>query len=447
MPRLLSKAGAKLERSHIKIQGRTLSKANILFFMAGALLILAPTSSAGLRDIRTDKLPRDVRISEAYSNALKVESMTREWHDVWRFSTPKEEVAALLKTNLAKLQAATSTASDNEELWLLTGIVAHYAYNVDVDGSYEVAEQSLKSAQKLAPDDYRPTWFRASLTCQTPQSRQGMESFLSIESRFSWKNLPIDFWDDYLSCTTITAMPAHSLRAGDHLRKLDPPSSDYRNSLLDIAQNRMKKPELSRSYSQQEVWSFTKRASVSEYVNTMFGIRFSVPNDWNLRFLDIQNGQSLVQIQMAPFHAAAGDIRPNILIIIRPPKSGETINDFVKAIMKYPSASPAKISNCPSDSCFAIQGKELGTYGAAGDGYGTITGFQREQPEFPGIKFEEPLGVPEPTSNGPQYFRPTQRISRIPGTLYYLVLLDTAGSVRDEANSAYTNFLKRVVVE
>lgn len=88
--------------------------------------------------------------------------MTKEWHDVWRFPTPKEKVALLLEKSLNELRRAAVAEGSNAELWLLSGLVAHYAYNVDVEGSYELAMKSFDVAKKLAPDDYRSSWFARS---------------------------------------------------------------------------------------------------------------------------------------------------------------------------------------------------------------------------------------------------------------------------------------------
>jgi hypothetical protein len=339
-----------------------------------------------------------------------------------------------------------STGS-NEELWLLTGLVAHYAYNVDVEGSYELARKSFDAARKLAPDDYRSVWFEAALVCQTPQTKKGMDAFLAIESKLSWEKLPVGFWGDYISCATVTAMPVHAIRASAYLEKLDPGRSDYPDSLLQVAKKRIKAPDVSKTYSEKEVWSAEVSNIQAQFTNTMAGLRFAVPGDWKLRFFEIQQGQTLVQINIPAFHISSGDVSPSILVIVRPAKPGETLEDSVEALMKYPSSQPINISHCPSESCLSIRGTEPGTYGDQGDGNAIITAFQRKEPNYPGIKFEEPLALPEPKEGQPQYFRPSESIGRISGTLYYLVLLDTASSARQQTEKAFDEFLKNIQVE
>jgi hypothetical protein len=83
-----------------------------------------------------------------------------------------------------------------------------------------------------------------------------------------------------------------------------------------------------------------------------------------------------------------------------------------------------------------------------GDGHGRIVVFERNQPEFPGLIFETPAEFPKGDgSAGPKYYRPSQAKERIPGKLYYLVLLDTAASIEDPALKDFDFFLQNLTVE
>jgi len=87
-------------------------------------------------------------------------------------------------------------------------------------------------------------------------------------------------------------------------------------------------------------------------------------------------------------------------------------------------------------------------YGNNGDGHGRIVVFERNQPEFPGLIFEAPTEMPKSDgSAGPKYYRPNPIKERIPGKLYYLVLLDTAASIEDPALKDFDFFLQNLTVE
>jgi hypothetical protein len=64
------------------------------------------------------------------------------------------------------------------------------------------------------------------------------------------------------------------------------------------------------------------------------------------------------------------------------------------------------------------------------------------------LLFESPSGPPKPdASGGLKYYRPNQTKQRIPGKLYYLVLLDVAASIEEPALKDYEFFLQNLTVE
>jgi len=87
-------------------------------------------------------------------------------------------------------------------------------------------------------------------------------------------------------------------------------------------------------------------------------------------------------------------------------------------------------------------------YKKDGDGHGRIVVFERDQPEFPGLIFEAPLEMPKSDgSESMKYYRPSQTQQRIPGKLYYLVMLDTAASIEEPAMKDFNFFLENLTVE
>jgi hypothetical protein len=87
-------------------------------------------------------------------------------------------------------------------------------------------------------------------------------------------------------------------------------------------------------------------------------------------------------------------------------------------------------------------------YKKDGDGHGRIIVFERDQPEFPGLIFETPMEISKPEATEKiTYYRPNQTQQRIPGKLFYLVLLDTAASIEEPAMKDLDFFLKNLTVE
>jgi hypothetical protein len=411
------------------------------------LSAMAVPARASLKDIHADKLPQDLAVRTALTDAARVEEFVRVWNIEWRYGTPKNEVASTLKASLGELQKALASTPENEELLLLTGLVAHYAYNVDVEGSFDVAVNSLSNAHSLAPEDYRPEWFLGVHRCQSNLAKQGMEELLSIERARPWQQLPPSFWDDYVNCALISNMPAHALRAGEHAVKLNAPTSVDRDTLLDVVRKRYTASDPIATYSWRDIWRAEDVESQTLLTNTMFGLSFSSRRNWKANIADVKNGLALATFEIGPYAGKKGDVAPSILVIVRRPKAGESLNDFLQLFSGGGSAQPGRVTQCPSQECLSSEIVKPGGYKAEGDAHFLVTAFKRESPKCPGLLFEQPDGPPVSESKEPQFFHPIERMRRLEGTLYYFVGLDTADSVLEKAKQDYEAFLKGIEVE
>jgi len=412
-----------------------------------SLLVAAATAEAGLKEIHVDKLPQDESVQKAYAEAMDAEQYASAWSGTWKYDVPKDKVASALKDSLNKLQKAAVAAPGNPELLLLTGLVAHYAHNLDVPGAGELVVNSLQNAHKLSSGDYRPQWFLGNQQCQGSSVKDGMGEFLAVENRFAWDRLPLDFWDDYLFCANIANMPAHTLRAGDHLQKLNAPHSVTRDFLLETARKRFKPADLEVTYSGKEVWEAEEGSDHPVFKSTMCGFSFSPLADWKLRRLEVQKGLCVAQLTTGPHAGKAGNVIPSITVIAMPAPPSETLAGFMQRFMKYPSPQTVEISPCPAAECLAEEASVAGAYGAKGNGHPVMTAFRRDAPEYPGLIFEEPFLPELSQDSNVAVYHPHEHVHRMEGTLYYLVMLDTADSVLDDARKDYETFLKSMQVE
>ena len=156
---------------------------NTVLLLVGLYSLLSPRLFADIAAIRANALPQETAVLSALDDAKQLEPYSRSWTMNWDYPVAKDEVAARLSKDLGFLTRASKNHRENAELLLLTGLVARYAYNVDVDGSYGAAMNALGQAEKLAPGDFRAPWFRASLECQTTQPKAGGDEFLVDRGR------------------------------------------------------------------------------------------------------------------------------------------------------------------------------------------------------------------------------------------------------------------------
>jgi hypothetical protein len=211
---------------------------NAALLFAFFLTFLALQAHADVAAIHEDRLPQETAVLAALDDARQLEPFCRFWSNNWQFPISKEDVATRLSKDLGFLTIALKSHHENAELLLLTGLVARYAYNLDIPGSYDKAISALGQTEKLTPSDVRAPWFRATLQCQTDESKAGADEFLALEGTHAWEQLPEAFWDDYMECAYIVNMPAHLLRAAAHLEKLHSSTSERRTFLADFTRKR-----------------------------------------------------------------------------------------------------------------------------------------------------------------------------------------------------------------
>jgi len=410
--------------------------------------LLSTDISAQLRHINPLKLPQDKPVQAAYSTVRSIEYMAHSWSPTWSYDTPKSQVASQLKASLTDLRSAVTASPQNEELALFTGTVAHLAYNLDVDDTYEIAVQSFNKATELDPSDYRAQWFLASHRCQSNEIKTGMEQMLAIEASKTWREFPVEFWDDYINCSTIALMPAHTLRAVDHAVRLGEDPSSYR-SAVDIAHGRYKPTDANSTYSARDAWQATHLEQHVLFTSQLCGLRFSARSDWHLDIRDVAKGTCVLTVETGPYPSKSGQGTPTVLILTRAAKPEEQLDDFVRSFLtKFPSARSFAAPSCPSDKCIAFEIVTDTLYQPEGGAHLLVVGFAEPSPEFPGLLFEQPEGPPKSESSEKvAYYHPNEKLHRVPGTLYTVVELDSNVSIFEKAAEDFRYVLKSIQLD
>jgi hypothetical protein len=408
-----------------------------------AILLASASINAQLRQIDTAKLPQEQRVQKAYSNALSLEPMVRDWRAQWDFETPKKKVVGLLKSSLHDLQSAEAAAPENEELLLFTGLVGHFAYNVDVDNSYDTAVESFERAQKLAPADYRPGWFLGIHRCQTTQPQAGMERLLAIEEHSPWKDLPGDFWDDYIRCAVIVSMPAHALRALSHAERLGESPLEYSRS-VEFAHHQFKLTDAQSNYAGHDAWRADAEKDSVRFTSEICSMQLSAQRDWRADPGDVAKGICTVRLETGPYPDKSGASSPTLLVFTRMAKPQETLDDFLRTMLntRYPLARATAPAACPADRCLSFEIVDKSMYQSEGGGHFLALAFAEEAPDFPGLLFERPSEPPKGKAGEVTYNHPVERLHRLPGTLYSIVLLDSNASIFEKAAADFSALVR-----
>jgi hypothetical protein len=411
------------------------------------VLLMGLQCSAQLDEIDTKKLPQDA--AAAYAKVLPYEQYVQGWSDKWTYDVPRKEVVTALSSALTQLTASAKAAPENHELQVLTGLVAHYAYNVDVKNSYDLSVHLLQLAAQSDSSDIRPNWFLGIHQCQANQGDLGMPRLIAVEESRDWRQLPLDFWDAYVTCSMLTLMPAHTLRAIDHATELGASAASMKN-ILDIENKRYKPSDAAATYSAHDAWEAENHGDDVTFTTRLCGVSFAVHSNWIPKIPDVQHGTCSAVFEPPEYPAKHGKSSPSVLLMARPAKAQEALSDFVSSLLQdhYAVAKPTTLAYCPSTQCLAYEIVDKDMYASEGGGHLMAVAFERDAPAYDGLIFEQPWSPPKPDdskkSKGPVYYRPDAVFHRLPGKLYYLVILDSNESIFAPASKDYDFFLHSI---
>ena len=427
-----------------------MSKDIVLKQIAASLMLLAvaPAIHCGELDfIHSKDLPQETAILAALDDARQMESYSSAWVAQWNFDLTKEEVSTRLTKDLALLSLAQKHHSENAELQLLTGVVAHYAYNLDVH-SYDTAINSFVASLKISSKDYRGRWFRANTVCQTPDSQGGGKEFLEIENDMGSSALPVDFWDEYIVCMILTNMPEHALRAGQYISMRHVQSSALREEYLDIARKRYSAFEAAKEYKPSEAFEgrILENKKV-EFTSTACGIRYQTQPQWYMEKIGLAGGVCVVALRLQETDEQEKAKTPRIILTVSSALRYKNLEGFVLLNSTSMSMVLEAATFCPTNECISNQGTKEGANHSNKVRFHNVV-FERNPPKYPGLIFEQPASFPQSGRENSMYtYSVSQRIARIPGKLNYLVRLESTIENADDAEKSFQDFLKNIIVE
>jgi len=416
-----------------------------IFVCAIALLLAAP-SLAQLREIDAAKLPQDAAVQHAYKDLLPIEQYAQNWSQKWPYQIPQDQVVARFTLALATFQAAQKADPGNTELALCTGLVAHLAYNLDLQTAYEPAMTLLGGLVKTNPTDYRAAWFLGMHKCQSNDSIGGMKDLLPLESG---GDRPAAFWLDDATCATVTFMPAHALRAYDKAIALGDHSPSTA-ALVERLHNQSKQSSATATYPSHDVWRAEKEGASVRFTSQVCGESFLSDGDWHIDISDVAKGSCVVQVTPGSYPTRLGRSSPTLLLFTQTPRPSETLDAFRQRLMSNPSyagARPIAGLPCPVTSCFAYEIVTDKMYGKEGGAHLLAVIFASDQPAYPGLRLERPEALPTKPGEAPQFFAANDRLLRFDGPLYTFAALDANADIYQRSRADFEALLKSMVID
>jgi hypothetical protein len=428
-----------------------LNRSSVLW-LGGAVLarwVGVCPAAAQLQQIEQQKLPDVPSVHTAYLEALSVEQYAQAWSASWEYATPKAQVVQSLTEALAALEKSHEADPDNHELNLLTGLVAHFAYNVDVESAYDTARDLLSAAAKQQPEDIRGDWFLGIHECQALHVDEGMKMLLKIED--SGKSVPAAFWDDYMSCATTAMMPGHTLRAID--RAIAAGQGRARFAKLEqIANSRYETADLEKSVASRDAWAARPQAKGEVlFYSHLCGIGMMSEGNWSVDVHDVARETCAIVLGLPA--GSEKNSGASILMMARVAKPGESLEDLVLGVFKARAAAvqPSTDPSCSVAGCIAMEVVDKDVYPEQGGAHLYAVAFRRAEPVYEGLIFEEPIEMKPPKDSkgyvGPVWLRPEPVLKRMPGAMDYLILLDANAKIFERSKAQFDFVLKSLLAE
>ncbi len=409
------------------------------------LCVFTSSALSQIRQIDRSKLPQDGAVQSAYSDLLPIDQFARTYEAKWRFPVPKEEVASRFLLALHTLESAQKQAPTNKELQLFTGLVAHLAYNLNINEAYDPA---MKLLQGQASEDFRAAWFLGIHQCQSNNVVAGMQQLLRVET--SSTSLPGAFWQDYAYCAGLTSMPVHAVRAYDNAKKAADGPNDPQ--LEQIARKRLKPSDPTASYPAKQVWQAQQTGDRVHFTSNICGESFTAKANSPITINDVSKGSCSVIVTSEKYPTRDGDSTASLLVLTQIPREAESLEAYSQRMLsnpRYAGQTPLTGVPCPVATCLAFEIVTDELYKSRGGAHLIAVFFQSEQPDYPGLRFEKPLPLPKaPSSSGERIlFTSEATLERFNGPLYTFVALDANQDIYSHSRVEFDDLLKSMVID
>lgn len=300
---------------------------------------------------------------------------------------------------------------------------------------------SSSAAPARAADEATPAaWSRARSLCDAGKHEEAWRALGQVEKAAGKKALPAAYWRDVLACASRARLPANALRAGKMLEDQKQATAEDR-ALLEKVRASVRVPERDAVIPPEEAWIVREREGGFVLVNQPCGFALSPRQDHPF-LTPVQQRACSVRTWAPPHRGKAGEQRASIIVLARAALPGEKVEDYMRLVL--PDWKPAKLENvrCPGARCVTWGFRIPGLYGKEGESVRYAVGFERGEPEFPGLALEDPSPrvKAKPGEDGPTF-------GRFRGTIHYIVMFDSAASIAEKAKGDYRRFLAELQVE
>jgi tetratricopeptide (TPR) repeat protein len=368
------------------------------------------------------------------------------WSPEWNATIPKQQVI----NNLTSLyDGLVRPDNKNAETYLLLGDIAHYLYNLNMEEFYNKAVENYKKAGSLSPNDYRVYWFLANHYSLSAQPTLAIQTY-QVAQKFIPERPSFLFWTDYSIACANAGMVNTAKFAAHQASLTQGRRTDIEDQISVIAKNQSVATPVDTTLQDKDVWQIPGRKGGNMiFNNTVVGLQFQVDSNWQLQLGGYDKHICYATISPHEATTKTGEkIGYSFLVLVRVPDQGQTLQQFLDMFTaKTPDRKKTSTTLNKIYGGLAYEMRDPATYPDCGGSHGYAIAFERDVPQYPGMKFEMPLQIPKNGDGKVSYYTMEKKYARLNTKLYYFILLDSCEHIHDESLAVFNKFLDELVVE
>ncbi len=413
-------------------------KVKILFFTI--LLICTALYAGEMRYINYDDLQNfdayEGEVIFTYNHQNQFESYVLE--DSWDYPYTRAECVGVVK-NLYNL-LVENAEPENQEYWLLKGIVASYLYNLDEMEYFVEAENAFKAVQALPSYDYRCLWFLANHYMDSALVIKSVELFQNIFEVIPAENLQPDIFIDYGLAAYLARMPMTAKYAYDLYEKytgISMQNDSVYKTVMEIAHDFD-----GTNFDKQMIIQSDSRNGIDGLLIRPFGLWYSFQNDWDVTALDFPENNHFFMAQSQLITKNNQDIGYSVLMISSLAENLEqsaAYIQFARMFDMYDECTEVDLFPDRND-IIIFEYKDSDQYAEIGGAHGYFVLVLKPWTETLDSDIEIPQFMMEHDGEV-HYYMLTDFYKRYPGDIVHFLLLDSCDYIFEESKEDFLNFL------
>jgi len=430
------------------ISFKSLKRINLL--LLPLLFLLAQKTRANVNAIDFSKVNYPKQLQRQIDFLRNNDGLYNHWVHDWGYNIPKSKVIDTLTFLYNELE---KLPGKNIEAELLSGDIAHYLYNMEVEDYYQKAVDHYLRAKALAPTDYRVYWFLGNHYALSASQALSIQTYQTAMKYLPQPSAHELFWADYSVACADANMPATARYAAHQSSIVAGKMTYIEEQILGVTKVTLKSPPADTTFEAKDLWSVNgKEGNKLLFCNRFLGARMAIDSTWKVDVAGYQN--HIGYIYLGPHMATAKNgkqIGYTILVLMKIPDAGETLqqflDDFTSKTKSSKNKKPVSLSVGKIKNALGYEMQDPDIYPEIGGGHMYALAIERSQPEFPGMALEAPLELPKEVKNEVSYYTAPVKYNRVKGKIYYYILLDSCEFIHDESLSVFMDFLNGLTIE